>query len=73
VKGDLEDAMKKKLPDPAYYGERSRAFWKIINGMPTPHRSTAYALGVALQNAESNLRFLIENEISNSKMKRKTT
>jgi len=66
-------SMKRKLPDPAYYGEKSRDFWKVINSLPIQHRGTAYALGVALQNAESSLRFLIENEMSNAQMKRKAT
>jgi hypothetical protein len=67
----LEVKMKRKLPDPAYYGEKSRDFWRVINSLPTPHRGTVYALGVALQNAESSLRFLIENEMSNAQKKLK--
>jgi len=52
--------MKTKLPTPAYYGDSSAEFWRVINGLPTPHKEAAYALGVALQNSERTLRDLIE-------------
>lgn len=63
--------MELKLPEPAYYGKNSVAFWRTINKLPSPHRETCYSLGTALQNSEGDLRRLIKLEISNAKRKAK--
>lgn len=54
------------LPPKAYSGEQSQEFWDIINALPDKHRWTAYSLGVALQNIESNIRRLIRVQINES-------
>ena len=61
----------RRLPNPAYYGKGSHRFWDCINRLPKPNKQTAYALGVALQNVEGDIRRLIENEICNAKRKRR--
>ena len=69
--GGKENEMELKLPEPAYYGKNSVAFWRTINKLPSPHRETCYSLGTALQHSEGDLRRLIKLEISNAKRKAK--
>ena len=62
--------MKKKKFEPKriqleahYSGPNSRDFWNIVNSMPDEaSRSSAYSLGVAIQNLEGQLLKQIHDE-----------
>ncbi len=38
-----------------YSGDNSKDFWMMVNCLNEPHRTTLYALGVALQNLEEQV------------------
>ena len=50
-----------------YAGPDSVKFWKIINSLPEPQQSTAYSLGIVLQNMEGEIRRLIGIEIAEAR------